>query len=194
MIRDVIIWTHFIVHFSADFCLDVKAKRANVWAPFIILIMVGWEAAPPQLGNVKIVPIFEIVCIGKLPFPFFSCQQQISKFFLKANINTYFSLREKWWLRGGVGGQFPRNLNWSIFLANVYFVYSSLDSSIQCSLVFVSFLSSLLSIGDDRSCNLLMNTYNDIIKDFWYWHYYWHSLRAVLFLLSCVLPGAICIK
>ena len=27
----------------------------------------------------------------------------------KANINTYFSLREKRWLRGGVGGQFPRN-------------------------------------------------------------------------------------
>ena len=30
----------------------------------------------------------------------------------KANINTYFLLRAKWWLRGGVGGQFPRNLNW----------------------------------------------------------------------------------
>ena len=29
-----------------------------------------------------------------------------------ANINTYFSLREKGWLRGGVGGQFPRNLKW----------------------------------------------------------------------------------
>ena len=58
MIRDVIIWTHTIVHFSADFCLDVKAERANVWAPFIILIMVGWEAPPPQLRNVKIVPVF----------------------------------------------------------------------------------------------------------------------------------------
>ena len=33
----------------------------------------------------------------------------------KANINTYFSLRAKCWLRGGVGGQFPRNLNWSNF-------------------------------------------------------------------------------
>ena len=30
-----------------------------------------------------------------------------------ANINTYFSPGEKCWLRGGVGGQFPRNLNWS---------------------------------------------------------------------------------
>ena len=29
-----------------------------------------------------------------------------------ANINTYFLLRAKWWLRGGVGGWFPRNLNW----------------------------------------------------------------------------------
>ena len=46
------------MHFSADFCLDVKAERANVWASFIILIMVGWEAVPPQLGNVKIVPVF----------------------------------------------------------------------------------------------------------------------------------------
>ena len=27
-----------------------------------------------------------------------------------ANINTYFSLRAKCWLRGGVGEQFPRNL------------------------------------------------------------------------------------
>ena len=27
-------------------------------------------------------------------------------------INNYFSLRAKLWLRGGVGGQFPRNLNW----------------------------------------------------------------------------------
>ena len=27
-----------------------------------------------------------------------------------ANINTYFSLRAKWWLRGGVGRQFLRNL------------------------------------------------------------------------------------
>ena len=31
----------------------------------------------------------------------------------KANINTYFSLGAKWWLRGRVGGQFPGNLNWS---------------------------------------------------------------------------------
>ena len=31
------------------------------------------------------------------------------------NINTYFSLRAKCWLKGGVGGQFPKkkNLNWS---------------------------------------------------------------------------------
>ena len=27
--------------------------------------------------------------------------------------DPYFSLRTKWWLRGVVGGQFPRNLNWS---------------------------------------------------------------------------------
>ena len=27
------------------------------------------------------------------------------------NINTYFSLRAKWWLKGGVGGKVTRNLN-----------------------------------------------------------------------------------
>ena len=27
-----------------------------------------------------------------------------------ANINTYFSLRANCWLRGGVGGQFPKNV------------------------------------------------------------------------------------
>ena len=31
----------------------------------------------------------------------------------KANINTYFSRRAKCWLRGRVGGQFPRNVKWS---------------------------------------------------------------------------------
>ena len=29
----------------------------------------------------------------------------------KVNINTYFSLRAKCWLEGGVVGPFPRNLN-----------------------------------------------------------------------------------
>ena len=33
-----------------------------------------------------------------------------------ANIITSFSLRANWWARGGVGGQFPRNLNWSQIL------------------------------------------------------------------------------
>ena len=32
-------------------------------------------------------------------------------------LNTYFSLTAKWWVRGGViGGQFPRNQNWSIVI------------------------------------------------------------------------------
>ena len=33
----------------------------------------------------------------------------------KANIDTYLSLRAKCWLRGGVGGQFPRNVKLSRF-------------------------------------------------------------------------------
>ena len=28
----------------------------------------------------------------------------------QANINAYLPLRSKCWLRGGVGGQFPRNV------------------------------------------------------------------------------------
>ena len=32
----------------------------------------------------------------------------------KVNINPYFSLREKLWLREGVGGQLTRNLKWSV--------------------------------------------------------------------------------
>ena len=31
----------------------------------------------------------------------------------QTNINPSLSLRAKWWLRGGVGGQFARNLHWS---------------------------------------------------------------------------------
>ena len=31
--------------------------------------------------------------------------------FPQVNINTYFSLRAKCWIRGGIGGQFPRSLN-----------------------------------------------------------------------------------
>ena len=49
---DVIIWVlwiHTIVHFLAiaDFCLDVKTERVDVWGPFI-LIVVGWEQPWPS--------------------------------------------------------------------------------------------------------------------------------------------------
>ena len=46
--RDVVIWIHTIFHFLADFCLDVKAERRNVWRPFIILVMVGWVQPHPN--------------------------------------------------------------------------------------------------------------------------------------------------
>ena len=55
MTRDVIVWTHTIVHFLADFCLDVKAERVNVWGPFIV---VGWEQPHPNEDNVEFVPEF----------------------------------------------------------------------------------------------------------------------------------------
>ena len=37
----------------------------------------------------------------------------IFRFHLPTYPSPYFSLRAKCWLRWGVGGQFPRNLNWS---------------------------------------------------------------------------------
>ena len=43
-----------------------------------------------------------------------------------ANISAYFLLRAKWWLRGRVGVQFPRNLNWSIFVPNIQFILNLL--------------------------------------------------------------------
>ena len=42
----------------------------------------------------------------------------------KAHINTYFSFRAKWWLRGGAVGQFPKNLNWSKFFAVADFQFA----------------------------------------------------------------------
>ena len=42
----------------------------------------------------------------------------------QANINTHVSLRAKWSLRGGVGGQFPRNLTWSVLYFPVVMVCS----------------------------------------------------------------------
>ena len=42
----------------------------------------------------------------------------------QANINTHVSLRAKWSLRGGVGGQFPRNLTWSVLYFPVIMVCS----------------------------------------------------------------------
>ena len=34
--------------FSCGFLFDVKAEKANVWGPFIILIVVGWEQPHPN--------------------------------------------------------------------------------------------------------------------------------------------------
>ena len=45
-------------------------------------------------GKVKIIPFWETAHLS-LPL---------------ANINTYFSIKAKGWLRGGAGGQFPRKV------------------------------------------------------------------------------------
>ena len=69
----------------------------------------------------------------------------------RANINTYFSLRAKRWLRGGVGGQFPWNLNWFDFFPVIGpktketpdFCHSTSSADASCS-SYCSFIFSVL--------------------------------------------------
>ena len=42
------------------------------------------------------------------------CSLRLIKVSGKLNVNIWVSLGAKCWVRGGVGGQFPRHLNWSI--------------------------------------------------------------------------------
>ena len=53
---------------------------------------------------------------------------------------TYLSLRAKCWLRGGVGGQFPKNLNWSqnstvIKPRNITVIYISVGAALAVLLL-----------------------------------------------------------
>ena len=73
----------------------------------------------------------------------------------------FFSLRGKWWLRGGVGGQFPRNLNdpkfyllWLLeFLTHTFSKCSDLSAeySINISRNSTSFLQSKWASSGERS-------------------------------------------
>ena len=47
------------------------------------------------------------------------------------NINTYFSLKAKWWLKGGVGGQFLRNVS----LSEIYILLLETKTSKQTNLM-----------------------------------------------------------
>ena len=72
----------------------VKVFVCNIW------IYDAWEM---YLFEVK-----QWYCHG-------SIQASVGNYPPTPPLNTYFSLTAKWWVRGGVvGGQFPRNQNWSI--------------------------------------------------------------------------------
>ena len=64
----------------------------------------------------------------------------------QVNINTDFSLRAKCWVRGAVGGQFPRNLNWSSFPPIFMRTKRKWDSCGRCN-VLIYFSRKLLSTG-----------------------------------------------
>ena len=83
--RDVVIWIHTIFHFLADFCLDVKAERRNVWRPFIILVMVPVGCSPTLMGLFWICHCTLNRLYGEKKGVvrnfFFSSEQQIFQFF-----------------------------------------------------------------------------------------------------------------
>ena len=56
------------------------------------------------------VEIFENVKIPRFNWSFYVSGNAAQLPLPKANINTYFSLRENCWFRRGVGGPFPRNV------------------------------------------------------------------------------------
>ena len=66
----------------------------------ILMFLIGWlsKRAGANRG------LFYVTFLGKLPT--YASPKP-------SNINAYFSLGAKCWLRGGVGGQFPRNVKWS---------------------------------------------------------------------------------
>ena len=68
-----------------------------------------------------------------------------------ADINTYFPLWAKFWLRGGVGGQFPRNvIKWLYGLL----VYPGLRSDWSQSAFINSFRWSFLSFFESQEKGL----------------------------------------
>ena len=65
---------------------------------------------------------FEYMMLGRRIYLTWSCDIVMNQVRFLENcpptppLKTYFSLRAKCWVRGGVGGQFPWDLNWSIVI------------------------------------------------------------------------------
>ena len=79
-------------------CLNLPLRQIMICTKLtnhdILLNLVGVEEKPRKVIVIKInLGFWET---AHLPLPL-------------ASINTYFSFRTKCWLRGGIGGQFPRN-------------------------------------------------------------------------------------
>ena len=84
-----VLFDFFSVHFHNDFLLAILAKCQALGATPGVLSKLILQDDHTFLGN---------------------CPATPSLLKKKANIITYFSLRAKCWLGGGVGGQFPRNI------------------------------------------------------------------------------------
>ena len=89
VIIQFVLFDFFSVHFHNDFLLAILAKCQALGATPGVLSKLILQDDHTFLGN----------CPATPPL--------LKK---KANIITYFSLRAKCWLGGGVGGQFPRNI------------------------------------------------------------------------------------
>ena len=64
-----------------------------------------------KIGGLTLITITDHTCLARINIGFW---ENTHLPLLQANINAYFSFRAKCWLKGGVGEQFPRNLNWSL--------------------------------------------------------------------------------
>ena len=89
-----------------------------------------------------------------------ACLLQISHLPLLINdVNTNFLLGTKYWLRGGVGGQFPRILHWRLFVVIKGSVLPSYKESVLQTLFYTE-LSKDLPVRNKRV--LQKHPYNEI--------------------------------
>ena len=96
---------------------------------------------------------------------------------VRSRIHTYFLFRAKCWLRGGAGGQFPKNLNWSHYfkhckqhkwaLKNSSADKFSRTTSVQSSSCFSIFASLCIFCVIFYFLLTILNGYNFLNSIWW---------------------------